>query len=404
MPLHTFRLIALITLAISLITPIAAAQRSPNLPSIPEDPHRVPLETALILEAIRHTYTTTALSQRVDVTVKLRGTERTESYTLRTRPAAEGAQRPAFELALGKLLIWSTDDSLHAVHTNNATDVVTIAAPDKPLVALKSLSPPIPAPGLQLALGADVNLAAPTPYTPDITWRTGEIDSGGHPTIVRLLGESSEATVELTAASDTFELRTLTARIPREDLELRLLFTPAPQPNTTFGVDIASRRTVASITDLAPHAGDLTPGKLLPDLGLRFGILATDPEPIAPPAGPVILIFFRTWTPQIASAITSARELAARIPEDSRPQVISVAVLDLKAAAAPAVIPSLRDNVAPGPLAWTTSPTTTIERFDPRAQSLAVVVDSANAIAGIIAMDARHNDEIRADLQAILKP
>ncbi len=375
----------------------AHAQRTVNLPDIPPEPTTLTIAPAIVVDALRASYTTTEIAQHVDVTLRLRGVQRTESYTLRTSPGA-------FELDLGKLLIWSQGDQLLAVHTANTKDVLQLPVEGGVLATLQKLAPPVPAPTLELALGTDAAFARPTAYTPGVAWKSAEIDQSGQSPALRVRGASDEAVVEMVTDAEGSRLKSMTVRIDRDELDLRLTLTPATvERGPSYGVDISGRRVVTRLEDLVPRSDELRAGDELPDLALRFAITPDESEPIAPLRGPAVLVFFRVLTPGVQSALAAAAELSASAAEGQRPSVIAVSVQPRETPATPAILADLRTTLAPAGLAWTPSPATTIDRFARGTMAVAVAVGADNRIRGVVIIDDRHADEVKADLATLMK-
>lgn len=375
----------------------ALGQRTVNLPEIPPEPTLLAIAPGVVLDALREAYQSRDIAQDVDVTIRLRGVQRTESYTLRTRPGA-------FELDLGKLLIWSEGGEVLAVHTGNIADVLRADVVGGVIETLERIMPPVPTPTLELALGTDAAFARPTAYSPGVAWKSAEIHQSGPTPSLRARGASDEAVVEMATDAEGTRLKSMSVRIDRDDLDLRLTFGPASvERGPSFGVDVSGRRVVRKLGDLVPRNDELRAGSELPDLGLRFAITPDESEPFAPVRGPVVLVFFRMLTPDVEAAVAGARALADAAPDDARPGVIGVSVQPREAPATRTILKDLRARLAPAGLAWTDAQATTIERFARSAAAVAVVVGPDNRVRGVVTITERHADEIKADLAALMK-
>ncbi|MEO1129811.1 MAG: hypothetical protein AAFX05_08920 [Planctomycetota bacterium] len=352
--MHRF---SLVILMICLSTPPVAAQGPDDLHQV----EQVPVDTELVLSRMQEHYGTRPVHESVNVTLALDGVSRTETFSLRIQPVAGAV--PRFELQMGEITLWSTDDTLHAVHAYDARRAFRHDS-NQPLIAVRSILPPLACPQLELARGELVSL----PFVPEITWSEATLRGEMTPRFV-LKGQSAAGDARLVVDAESGAIRRMVAALPDDRGSIQLTITEQPPLDAPLGADLTQRRPVGTIAELGPDAGDIQPGDHMPNLSLA--LVHPDPEPLAAKASNVYILS-RAWWEQGDAVLDAVR---TAVGPRSDVEIIPVAVAELGPgfSALRAQLEGIAARVKPQRLRYAINARITIDRLDPDAPAVIVV-------------------------------
>jgi hypothetical protein len=375
-----------------LILGLSASPVGAQSPADVDQVEKVPVDAELVLSRMQQHYGTRPVHESVDVTLALDGVSRTETFTLRLQPVADAD--PRFELQMGDITLWSTDDAMHAVHAYDARRAFRRDS-DQPLIALRSILPPLACPQLELARGEPVSL----PFVPEITWAEATLRGEISPRFV-LTGRSTAGDARLVVDADSGALRRMVAALPEGRGRIELTVTQLPQPESSLGADLTRRRPVTTIAELGPDAGDIQPGDHMPNLSLA--LVHPDPEP-APPKTINVYILSRAWWEQ-GDAVLDAVRTAVGPRADVEIIPVAVAELGPGFSALRAQLEGIAARVKPQRLRYAINARITIDRLD--ANAPAVVVVTAGGIVRTITPVAAETSlsDVTSEVRAAISP
>lgn len=378
MPTIPLRVRLTLAAALSLALPALAA------PAIDPD---------IAIESLAHAYSSAPIDERIDIRVTIVDSAREESVTVHMRPDGN------YALELGDITLWTDGPRFLAVHRHNAATVFTAQRPEGRAQwgVLQSILPPILAPQLSLVHGIEKGFSSPISYTRNIVWKSCETDETVNPPVVRMKGEGDANTIDLIADQNLTRILRMIVRIESSRTRIDMTFHQEPQglEPAPLGVDINGRTTVESITDLAPAAGDLKPGAKLPDF-----VLLSPVEPPPPPiTGPAVVLLYRSnalepfhWV-EAARRFSIARSYATSFP-------IIVYTLGETSRQLKEKLEAWSMTLAPDPVRYTISPSTTIDRFAPGHPGVFVTIDAENTITSVVPLTNEDDNQALTKLNA----
>jgi hypothetical protein len=379
-------------------------------------PDPPPLSPAAVLAQVRSAHRAGPIADEVTVQLTL-GPRRTRSASLVVRVDARDPAAPLFRIEFDSasvepsLVAVYAASTLAAANSDNENDRWIVESPGLSLSDILAHLPPIPVPELRLALDADDRFDQPTPYTPDVNWFSAELSPAPRPSApswIVLRGQSSAGPVQAAFDASTLRFRSFHAELHNGTTELTLDLSAKPvDPGdpATWRLTTAGRRTVASLSDLAPQRAPIPVGDFVPDLSCThangsvwslYQALTVLPAP-APgaPAPAVALVLFRTSGDDVAlaSGEASARLALSALRQAASPAVPLethlIAAIDL--AAYGEQWPALQQRwgaeaaagLAPG---WAT-PSTTIDRYVPAARAALVLIAPDRRLLAVTTLD-----------------
>ncbi|MFG0285034.1 MAG: hypothetical protein ACF8R7_11475 [Phycisphaerales bacterium JB039] len=305
--------------------------------------------------------------------------------------------RREVRLDLGPMEIWLGDGRMVAVRRDNPRDCfLGRYEPPLTLETLWSLLPPVPAPGLALALDEDLALA---PYARVAAWTGADLAPSGRVTLTGVLVDGGEITVHMERSG---RIGDVVAQLA-EDRWLSIQIGPGPalEPEQ-WRPEVEGRREVASLAALAPPAPPLRAGDVAPELFF----LDADNQPwrlsaqLEQQQAPVVVIMATAADGQAMEAgLGAAGRLAAR--EDLT--IFSALVYTLEAWTAESVRADAARFGSAGVNGrlWSVSPDETIDlvTLEPAA---ALVVGADGVVRAVIPLLGREGDAIEEALDAAL--
>lgn len=366
------------------MTIVCVALASPTTLAQPEDHTHVPMDPGAICDALRQSYTSHSLEERIIVSVTRNGVTRTEPIIMRLWPRPLRKDPPGVQLILGPLTVWTDSDTLFAIHQRN--DAAYFSQPigkDGPLAAIRSAMPPIPAPDVALALGAGPGCPTDLPYAPAIRWTDAVVNAEAHPAQAHLVGKGGEGdsgvTVELTADLEPPALRSFVIENKGEDLRIEGQVRRSPELKASPIMDVSNRQRVATLAELVPgepviRIGDILPAMMVHPVGPASPGVAA---PLTPVRGPAVIVLFKEWNRDVPAALAAAQEAVKAFKNYA---VWPVAVLDVSQTDARTQIDAIRSKVDPLPLYYTTASQRTIERVNNYATVALIVVDDQQVV------------------------
>jgi len=373
-------------LTCALLGVVVVAGAAPAQPGA-EAREFVPVDPEMALTRLAVRYRTEPAHETVTVTVKLGAIERSEAYTLRLAPGAQGAP-PRFELRMGDVIIWSTASEVRAVHRLDARAYASAPIEDDDVLgALERLAPPIPCPQLRLAMG-DGELSSPLPAVQSVEWGPARIldedGPGGEPASFEIEGTHGAGPVRLVAtATDPVRLRRIEAALPGDAARMWLVVTPAGLAPGALGAPVEGRKRRSSMAELVPTPGDLRVGDPMPAMTLQSVGENEAREPAKSPRR--VFVLARSWS-ELASAAMRAAEEAMEGRTGVTIAPVLVVDIGMDVTALPGRLTRAAEAAAPWTLWSSVSPGSTIERFDEHAP-VVVVVERDGTIAGVTALE-----------------
>jgi hypothetical protein len=370
-----------------------------------------PIEPGLALLAATVTYTADPFAERVRVYVGPRPWEgRSESAVVRCDPA-----RQRVRLELGMLEVYLAEGQMVAVRRDNPRDVL-VGAYQLPLtmVTLADLLPPIPAPGLALALDEDLDALAP--YLPIRAWRRAELDPAGVTTLEGELAGGGQITAQLERSGRVGDI---VAQVGEDRwVSIQASAAPAGDP-AQWVIDPRGRRRVQSLADLAP-ARALRPGDAAPDLFFVDGKGQPWRLSEALEAGPVAVVLVRAGREGAMEAgragiealrgradVTTVLGVAYTMEAWSLEAVLRDRAALLGERAAEDDLGGEQaggrgDSAGPHVALWSVSPEQTRD-IAPGEPAAIVVIGADGTVRGVIAVADREAGAITVDLEAVVR-
>lgn len=429
----------------------AAVAHMCALPSVEAQP--VPLDPVIALDDARAAYTAAPWCERAVVSVRrvmgglaaelaaaaeadaaglgaLAGlpaardrAERRAELVVCWEPEAEGGGRGWMEL--GELRVVIERGVLTAVHARNGLAYVQeqLAAEGEPVTAaaLGRVLPPVPLPGVDVALAGERPLRGITAYVPEVQWLSAVVDDASDPRRVALTGRGGHGLVSMTLEAATGRIVEFACDASPPDaagqqtvIVVRTqALAPARRPEWMREPPaVEGRERVASLRQLAPvRPTELRPGQTVAGLPL----LTREGTPWSPAAdlgaggigglpGETLLVLLFVRVGEDLGAYRDAAEAVrawAEGLEGVRVSYRPVLVVDLADREADRRVQEAA-GVLGDRLLWTASGPATIDRFAPAGSKAAVaVLDGQRTLVRSGAVEGV--DGVRAFLDGVMR-
>jgi hypothetical protein len=413
----------------------APALAQPPRPPSANQPEIIPPE--VLIETMRAAYGNKPTAEEVTVRVKgPRGADRADDFIIRIDPGppprGPGSPVSRARLEMGPLTIAVSGREVIAT-ASAAPGKYFSAKLSGPLTAdtLAQVIPPIPAPELALASADPDAFKRPLTYTGVVTWTRAAADPSARPPIATMIGTSASGTVAATAGAASGRLTSFkaTVRTPEGEMTLDLSMKPIdPGDPATWLISTDGRERVATLAELRPAPGNPPPlatNATVPDLVFQHADFsnwnlyrAVAEEPSLSPR-PLALVLYRAAAGDGAlKAVADARAGWAAIQAVKSGALGQAAPLDVAAAAA--LVMELGQfsrerwekeqqqwGAAPPSspeLLWANSAAQSIDRFDPKAAAVLVVIGPDHRLIRMIPLDGRaaETPAIAAELRAAM--
>jgi hypothetical protein len=410
-------------------------------------PESIPPE--VLLETIRSAYGKKQTSEEIKVTL-LKGphaprlasdTLASDTFIVRIDPGPPGGAAPSrLLLDFGGLRVLVAGGELTAVNPAVPGRYYQTKLPG-PLTprSLAKLLPPTPVPELALACSDPASFGELTPYTPRVTWTSATIDAGARNGV--LIGSSEAGPIVMTANATSGRLSKIVAAIksPGGETTLDLTITPAEAGSpASWVIPTEGRERVKSLADLRspPMTGPVSAGHPVPDFApqrMDSTAWSLHHALAEPPSIPLAFILYRAAPNRLEAASRDARAAAGVVRAvqfgQSAPGVTPVKPVDLKLAGAlvmdlgqfnratfdreqrlwaegTAVRTPDSGPIPPPELLWANAAVQSIDRIDPKAGAVLLLIAPDKTLLKVIPLDGRAGDPaaLATDLRSALAP
>lgn len=343
------------------------------------------------LAELASAYQARPVAERIVVTHRSAGVERSESLTVFTRPPHDA------RIEFGPYIVWITDRFVRVIQRQDMKgffETPVIGA--DPIKTLESIFPALPAPQLGLLFARPGEPIELTPYCRGLVWEPLPAGANGAPSERRWIGRGQRVEAQLV----TFDgkLSRLDIRADGEQ-EITIAVTPITgvSIDTMMESELGQRKQVRAVADLFPRPGDSGVGSPLPPLTLTSSDIEEGP---ATPTGPCAILFFD----HIDEGVAIARD-ALRIVHEKRPtvEVWPTLVTDIFESRLSFRIDEAKQQFEPDSFYYTVSPTSTVERFTEDSRSALVVVDDQSIVRAVLPMPTASTGDRKAQVDRLVE-
>ena len=367
-----------------------------------------PVPVDAVLEAAAEAYRQAPTAERVTLTVREGGRERTEGLVLRLAPAKPGSSRAGLlGLELGKFRVWVGDGRLVVAHADVHDAVVVLPAESRSVGdVLEAALPSLLLPELA-ALDGGLRNGELGPMVPEVAWDSAEVTTLADRGTLAAVGVTDRGGAELVLDVETGRIVSFAAPLVDSDARIEVRCRPIePGDPESWRIETAGLAKVATVRELLASPAPIAVGGVLS----AFPVEEQTGEPWS-----IDAMFTGSAAPECA-ALLVCRAGCDADPLDEADATLTRLEQELTRPAGP-MLPAQVRRLAWRPIvvgepgeddrarwadraplvAW--SPGRTIDRLAPESQAVVVVVGEDRRVAAII--DASDAAEIGRAVRAL---